>query len=70
MELLLKNISTKDYILISDLANRLGFQVEKKIDKPDHISVADDLKDALAEMKMAEEGKVKLQSARDLINEL
>jgi hypothetical protein len=70
MELVLKNISPKDYSLIADLAKRLGIQVEEKLDKPDHTSIIDDLKDAVDEIKMAEAGKVKLQNARDLINEL
>jgi len=67
MELVLKNVNPKDYSLISALAHRLGIEVEEK---PDHASVIDDLKDAVNEIKMAEEGKLKLQSARDLINEL
>lgn len=67
MELVLKNISPKDYALIFGLANRLGIQVEEK---PDHPTIIDDLKDAVDEIKMAETGKSKLQNARDLINEL
>ncbi len=70
MELVLKNINPKDYVLIFDLANRLGIQVEEKFDQPDHASIIDDLKDAIDEIKMAEAGKTKLQNARDLINEL
>ena len=70
MELVLKNISPKDYTLIFDLAHRLGIQVEEKPDYPDHASIIDDLKDAVDEIKMAEAGKSKLQNARDLINEL
>jgi len=70
MELVLKNINPKDYSLIADLAKRLGIQVEEKLDKPDHTSIIDDLKDAVDEIKMAEAGKIKLQNARDLINEL
>jgi len=66
----LKNINPKDYVLIFDLANRLGIQVEEKFDQPDHASIIDDLKDAIDEIKMAEAGKTKLQNARDLINEL
>ena len=67
MELVLKNISPKDYILFFDLANRLGIKVEES---SDHASVIDDLKDAIKEIKMSEAGKLKLQDARDLINEL
>ena len=67
---MLKNISPKDYNLIFDLANRLGIQVEEKSDYPDHVSIIDDLKDAIDEIKMAEAAKSKLKNARDLINEL
>ncbi len=70
MELVLKNISPKDYDLIFTLVNRLGIQVEEKSDLPDHTSVIDDLKEAIAEIKLAEAGKLKLQSARELIDEL
>ena len=70
MELVLKNINPRDYSLISDLAKRLGIQVEEKLDQPDHALVIDDLKDAIKEIKLAEAGKLKLQNARDLINEL
>lgn len=67
---MLKNISPKDYALISDLANRLGIQVEENPDNPDNASIIDDLREAVEEIKMAEAGKSKLQNARDLINEL
>ena len=67
MELVLKNITPKDYVLIFDLANRLGIEVEEKID---HLSIIDDLRDAVSEIKIAETGGAKLQNARDLIDEL
>jgi hypothetical protein len=70
MELVLKNIKPKDYVLIFDLAHRLGIQIEEKTDHPDHVSIVDDLREAMDEIKMAEAGKAKLQNARDLINEL
>jgi len=66
----LKNISPKDYVLIFDLAHRLGIQIEEKPGHPDHASIIDDLKEAIDEIKMAGAGKLKLQNARDLINEL
>ncbi len=67
MELVLKNVNPTDYTLIFDFAHRLGIEVEEK---PDHASIIDDLKEAVEEIKMAEAGKLKLQDARDLINEL
>lgn len=70
MELVLKNISPSDYILIFDLARRLGIQVEEKSGTPGYSSIVEDLKEAVTEIKMAEAGQTKLQNARDLINEL
>jgi len=70
MELMLKNISPKDYLLISNLAKRLGIEVEENPGQSDHSSVADDLRAAVEEIKTAEAGKSKLQSARDLIHDL
>ncbi len=67
MELMLKNISPKDYILLFDLARRLGIEIE---DSTDHPSAINNLKDAIEEIRMSETGKLKLQAARELINEL
>lgn len=74
MELLLKNVDPKDFVLLTELSQRLGIEVETKseliLDKPDNATVAEDLREAIAEIKLAQAGKIKLQSARDLINEL
>ncbi len=74
MELLLKNVDPKDFVLLTDLSKRLGIQVETKaaveFEKPDNATVAEDLKEAIEEIKLARAGKIKLQSARELLNEL
>jgi len=74
MKLLLKNVDPKDFALLKSLSKRLGIQIEKQtepvVDKPDNLSVADDLREAIAEIKLAQAGKIQLQSARDFINEL
>ena len=66
----MKNVGPQDYALISDLVQRLGIQIEDRSDLPDNKSVIDDLTEAIEEIKMAEAEQIKLQSARDLINEL
>ena len=70
MESVLKNISPKDYDLIFNLVNRLGIQVEDRSDLPDHASAFEDLKEAIAEIKISERNGSKLQNADNLINEL
>lgn len=74
MELVLKNVDPKDFVLLKSLSKRLGIQIEKQKelveDQPDNLLVADDLREAIAEIKLAQAGKIKLQNARDFINEL
>lgn len=74
MELLLKNVDPKDFALLTDLSKRLGIQVETKIEivveKPYNKTVAEDLKEALEEIRLAEASDIELQDAKDLINEL
>ncbi len=74
MELLLKNVDPKDFALLTNLLKRLGIEVETKaeilVEKPYNKTVAEDLKEAIEEIKLARAGKIKLQSARDLLNEL
>ena len=74
MKLLLKNVNPKDFTLLTELSKRLGIEVETKaeviVDKPDNATVAEDLKEAIEEIRLARAGKIKLRDARDLINEL
>ncbi len=74
MELLLKNVDPKDLSLLKGLSKRLGIKIETKTEvvyeKPDNATVAEDLREAIEEIKLARAGKIKLQSARDLLNEL
>ena len=74
MELLLKNVDPKDFVLLKNLSKRLGIQIEKQKesvdDKPDNATVAEDLREAIAEIKLAQAGKIQLRDAWDVINEL
>lgn len=74
MELILKNVDPKDFALLKNLSKRLGIQIEKQkevvVDKLKNLSVADDLREAIAEIKLAEAGKIQLRDAWDVINEL
>lgn len=74
MELTLKNVDPKDFFLLKELSQRLGIEVEAKqeteIEPPDNLSVADDLREAIAEIRHAQLNNINLQSARDLVDEL
>lgn len=74
MELLLKNVDPKDFALLTNLSKRLGIEVETKaevvVEKPYNKTVAEDLKEALEEIRLAEASGIELQDAKDLINEL
>lgn len=74
MELLLKNVDPKDFALLTDLSKRLGILVETKteevVDKPDNASVFDDLKESMAEIRHSRATNTKMQSARELLDEL
>ena len=74
MELLLKNVDPKDFVLLTDLSKRLGIEVETKaevvVEKPYNKTMAEDLKEALEEIRLAEASGIELQDAKDLINEL
>ncbi len=74
MELLLKNVDPKDFTLLTELSHRLGIEVEMKkeviFEKPDNATVFEDIKESMAEIRLAQAGKIKLRNARDIINEL
>ena len=44
--------------------------VEEKIDEPTTRELLKSIEDGLTEVKMHSEGKIKLQSARDFLNEI
>ncbi len=74
MELLLKNVDPKDFILLTNLSKRLGIVVETKaaveFEKPDNATVFEDLKESMAEIRHAQQTKTQLRDAWDVINEL
>jgi hypothetical protein len=74
MDLLLKNVDPKDFALLTELSQRLGIEIEAKTEviyeKPDNATVAEDLKEAIEEIRLAQVGKINLRDARDIVNEL
>jgi hypothetical protein len=52
-----------------ELVNNLGFKNIKKLNT-EQKEFIDDLKDSLGEVELHRQGKIKLQSARDFLNEL
>ena len=52
-----------------ELVNNLGFKNIKKLTS-EQKEFIDDLKNSLAEVELHRQGKIKLQSARDFLNEL
>ncbi len=52
-----------------ELVNNLGFKNIKKLTTKQKEFI-DDLKDSLVEVELHRQGKIKLQSARDFLNEL
>lgn len=74
MEVIFKNVGAEDFILLKKLSKRLGIKVEAKaevvVDPPDNLSVLDDIRESMAEIKHARANNIKMQSARDLLNEL
>ncbi len=45
-------------------------KVENQSEEPTKIEILKNIKDGLTEVKMHSEGKIKLQSARDFLNEI
>lgn len=74
MEVTFKNVGPEDFILLKKLSQRLGIEVEEKeetvIEPPDNLSVLDDIRESMAEIRHARANNIKMQSARDLLNEL
>jgi hypothetical protein len=52
-----------------ELVNNLGFKKVKKLSSK-QIEFVDDLHDSLNEVEQHQKGKIKLQSAKDFLNEL
>ncbi len=52
-----------------ELVNNLGFKKVQRLSE-EQKQFVDDLKDSLNEVKLHRQGKIKLQTARDFLNEL
>ena len=52
-----------------ELVNNLGFKKVEKLSNK-QMEFVDDLKDSLNEVEQHRQGKIKLQSAKDFLNEL
>lgn len=69
MQRIVIDIPDNKYNFFMELVNNLGFKKVKQISKEQKIFV-DDLQHSLEQAKQHQEGKIKLQSARDFLNEL
>ena len=78
MNLILENVQPKHISLIQELAKTLHFQVKedssnKKTKKrltPEQREFVEDLKEALVQVDLHQQGKIELQSARDFLTEI
>jgi hypothetical protein len=69
MQRVVIDIPDNKYAFFMELVNNLGFKKVKKISKEQQQFV-DDLQHSLEQVKQHQEGKIKLQSAKDFLNEL
>jgi ASC-1-like (ASCH) protein len=69
MQRVVIDIPDKKFNFFMELLNNLGIKKIKKLTKSQEEFV-DDLKKSLEEVKQNEQGKIKLQSARDFLDEL
>lgn len=74
MEVILRNVNPDDFSLLKQFSERLGIEVETRIketiDQPDNLSVAEDLREAVTEIKLDLTHKKPLRDAWEFINEL
>jgi inorganic pyrophosphatase len=69
MQRIVIDIPDNKYNFFMELVNNLGFKKVKQISKGQQQFV-DDLQHSLEQVKQHQEGKIKLQSAEDFLNEL
>jgi len=69
MKQVVLNIPDNKFSFFMELVNNLGFKNMKQITKEQQQFV-DDLQQSLEQVKLHQEGKIKLQSAGDFLNEL
>ncbi|MEA5257690.1 hypothetical protein VB264_07835 [Arcicella aquatica] len=78
MNLILENVQPKHITLIQELAKTLHFQVKedsstKKTKKrltPEQREFVEDLKEALVQVDLHQQGKIELQTFDEMMNEL
>jgi hypothetical protein len=69
MQRLVLDIPDNKINFFLELLNNLGFKMVKVLSK-EQKEFVDDLKDSLNEVELHRQGKIKLQPARDFLNEL
>jgi len=69
MQRIVIDIPDNKYNFFMELINNLGFKKVKQIPK-EQKQFIDDLQHSLEQVKQHQEGKIKLQSAEDFLNEL
>jgi uncharacterized protein YpuA (DUF1002 family) len=69
MQRVVIDIPDNKFNFFMELVNNLGFKKVRKLSKEQHQFV-DDLQDSLEQVKQHQEGKIKLQSAKDFLHEL
>ncbi|MCF8406134.1 MAG: hypothetical protein K9H58_19485 [Bacteroidales bacterium] len=69
MQRVVIDIPDNKYNFFMELVNNLGFKKVKQLSKKQKEFV-DDLQHSLEQVKQHQEGKIKLQSAKDFLNEL
>jgi hypothetical protein len=69
MQRIVIDIPDSKFNFFMELVNNLGFKKVKQISK-EQKKFVDDLQNSLEQVKQHQDGKIKLQSARDFLNEL
>lgn len=69
MQRIVIDIPDNKFNFFMELVNNLGFKKVKHVSKEQQQFV-DDLQHSLEQVKQHQEGKIKLQSAKDFLNEL
>ncbi len=69
MQRVVIDIPDNKFKFFMELVKNLGFKNVKQISKEQQ-NFVDDLQDSLEQVKQHQEGKIKLQSAKDFLNEL
>jgi phage terminase large subunit len=70
MEVLLNIKDTRRAPFLMELLRSLDYITVKKVEKENENSLFDDLSEAFEEVKLHEQGKIKLKSLKEVLNEL